>query len=62
MKDALFAWKEGNNVDLKTVKTEIRRNKLQKPIVYSKLVKKRYSVVYDKRQVLDNFTTIPYGY
>ena len=29
---------------------------------YNRVVHKHYCVVYDKRIVLDNFTTVPYGY
>ena len=61
MKNALFEWKEGKKSELITVKTEIcRDNKVMK--VYNKEVKKHYGVVYDKRRVFDNFTTIPYGF
>ena len=62
MKEALFAWKEEKNNEMITIKTEILRGKHKNSIVYSKEIKKRYSVVYDKRKVLDNFVTIPYGF
>ena len=61
MKEALFAWEEKNNEMIK-IKTKILRGKHKNPIVYSKEIKKRYSVVCDKRKVLDNFVTIPYGF
>ena len=62
MKDTLFAWKKGENVDLVTVITEICRHKYENPMVYTRQVAKKYNVVYNKRRVLDNFTTVPYGY
>ena len=62
MKDTLFAWKKGENVDLVTVTTEICRHKYENPMVYTRQVAKKYNVVYNKRRVLDNFTTVPYGY
>ena len=62
MKHALFAWKGKDNVDMMTIKTEIKRHKHQNPIVYSRQVKKQYSVVYDKRRVLNDFTTVPFGF
>ena len=61
MKDALYCWKSGKNNKLITVKTEIVRD--NKTIsVYSRQVVKHYGVVYDKRKVLDDLTTLPYGY
>ena len=62
MKDTLFAWKKGENVDLVTVTTEICRHKYENPMVYTRQVAKKYNVVYNKRRVLDNFTTVPFGY
>ena len=62
MKDTLFAWKKGENVDQVTVTTEICRHKCENPMVYTRQVAKKYNVVYNKRRVLDNFTTVPYGY
>ena len=62
MKDTLFSWKNKENTDLVTVTTEICRHKYQNPMVYTRQVAKRYSVVYNKRIVLDDFTTVPYGY
>ena len=46
---------------LVTIRTEILRDK-KSPKVYNRVVHKHYGVVYDKRFVLDNFTTVPYGY
>ena len=63
MKNALFSWKRNEESEpLVTVKTEIQRNKHENPIVYSRKVKKHYGVVYDKRRVLDDFTTLPFGH
>ena len=63
MKEALYAWHSNDDSQkLTTVKTEIQRQKYQNPIVYTKLVKKSYSVVYDKRRVLHDLTTVPYGF
>lgn len=62
MKKALMSWLHGEEVPaLITVKTEIHRDKY-KPKVYNRVVEKRYGIVYDKRKVLDNCTTVPYGY
>ena len=61
MKEALYSWKKKDKKELVTVRTEILRDK-KSPKVYNKVVHKHYGVVYDKRIVLDNFTTVPYGY
>jgi len=62
MKDTLFSWKRKENPKLVTIKTEICRHKYKNPVVYSRQVKKNYTVVYNKRRVLDDLTTVPYGY
>ena len=61
MKDALYCWKEGKEKKLITVKTEIVRDNVL-IAVKSKQVEKHYRVVYDKRQVQEDLTTLPYGY
>ena len=61
MKRALYDWFEKKPVQLVTVKTEIRRDK-HKPIVYNRIVNKNYGVVYDKRKVCRDMSTVPFGY
>ena len=62
MKECLFSWIEKKpQPDLITVKTEFRRKK-HNPTVYTREIVKHYGVVYDKRRVLQNFTTVPFGY
>ena len=61
MKKALFAWKNKEKCEILTVKTEILRNKVES-YVYTKEVPKQYGVVIDKRQVLDDLTTVPFGF
>ena len=61
MKEALYAWKNNDPMELVTIKTEIVRDKHQ-PKVYNRVASKHYGVVYDKRKLLDDFTTIPYGF
>ena len=61
MKEALYSWKNNDKKELVTIRTEILRDK-KSPKVYNRVVHKHYGVVYDKRIVLDNFTTVPYGY
>lgn len=61
MKAALFSWKRGDPNDLITVTAEIKRDKRDVQIV-NKTVTKHYGVVFDKRRVLDDFSTVPYGY
>ena len=61
MKETLYAWKNNDKKELVTIRTEILRDK-KSPKVYNRIVHKHYGVVYDKRIVLDDFSTIPYGY
>ena len=61
MKEALYAWKQKKPYEIVTVKTEIVRNK-HEPKVINRVVGKHYGVVYDKRKVLPDFTTLPFGY
>ena len=58
MKEALVAWKKNEKKELVTVKTELVRNKYI-PKVFNRVISKHYGVVYDKRQVLPDFTSIP---
>ena len=62
MKEALMCWKMNKPKELITVKTEIRRSKTAEIEVYNKEVEKHYGVVYDKRVVRPDFTTVPFGY
>ena len=61
MREALYAWKNNDSTELVTIRTEIVRDK-KSPKVYNRVVHKHYGVVYDKRFVLDNLTTVPFGY
>lgn len=63
MKEALISWKNqtDHETDLITLKTMIKRNKKQ-AIIYTAIMPKRYGVVYNKRVVLDNYHSIPYGF
>jgi hypothetical protein len=63
MRKALFAWQRGESCkdDMTTTCTQILRHK-REARVYSKYMKKQYNVVYDKRQVLPDFTTLPWGH
>ena len=61
MKEALVAWKRNEKKELVTVKTELVRDKY-KPKVFNRFISKHYGVVYDKRKVLPDFTSIPFGF
>ena len=62
MKKALFAWKNKvDQIEMVTLKTMILRNKIT-AIVYLTKMPKHYGMVYNKRVVLDDFTTVPYGF
>ena len=61
MKEALFAWKSKKPLDIITIKTEIVRDK-HEPKVINRSVSKHYGVVYDKRKILPDFTTLPFGF
>ena len=61
MKKALYSWKNQDETKLVTVRTEICRDK-KSPKVFNRVVHKHYGVVYDKRVVLNNLGTVPYGY
>ena len=62
MKETLFSWMKQEDPKLVTITTEICRHKYGDPMLYTRDVEKKYSVVYNKRRVLDDFTTLPYGY
>lgn len=62
MKEALVSWKNRDEkVEMTTVKVMFKRNKKQ-PKIFTIKVPKNYGVVYNKRHVLNNFSTLPYGY
>ena len=61
MKNALYHWINNDPKELITVKTEIRRNKHTSE-VFNRVVSKHYGVVYDKRRILPDLSTVPYGY
>lgn len=64
MKSCLFNWMRNdviNEEEYVIVKNEIRRNKYTTE-VFNRTVNKKYSVVYDKRVVFPDYTTIPFGY
>ena len=62
MKQALRAWRDVNAYpEMVTLKTMIMRDKLT-AIVYTHMMPKHYGVVYNKRVVHDNFSTVPFGY
>ena len=61
IKEALVAWKRNEKKELVTVKTELVRDKY-KPKVFNRVISKHYGVVYDKRKVLPDFTSIPFGF
>ena len=62
MKEALMLWHKGEEKkELITVKTELMRDR-NKGEVFNRVVSKHYGVVYDKRRVLPDFTTIPFGF
>ena len=62
MKDALISWK--NKIEkpkMVTIKMMILRDKL-KANVYTLEMPKSYGVVYNKHIVMDDYTTLPYGF
>ena len=62
MKEALHAWKDVDACpEMVTLKTMIMRDKLT-AIVYTHKMPKHCGVMYNKRVVREDFSTIPYGY
>jgi hypothetical protein len=61
MKEALFSWYRGEPKSYVTVSNLIQRNKKEMAL-YTYQVEKNYGVVYDKRRILPDYTTVPFGY
>ena len=61
MKKCLVEWLNGNDSPVRTVKTEIRREKYEAEVCTRKM-SKNYGVCYDKRRVVNNYQTVPFGY
>ena len=62
MKEALCAWKDVDAYpEMVTLKTMIMRDKLT-AIIYTHMMPKHYGAMYNKRVVMEDFSTIPYGY
>ena len=61
MKEVLVGWKRNEKKELVTIKTELVRDKY-KAKVFNRIISKHYGVVYDKGQVLPDFTSIPFGF
>ena len=61
MKNCLNDWLQGKKSKVQTVKTEIRRDKYDTVIKTSRIVK-NYGMCYDKRRIVNNYETVPFGY
>ena len=63
MCDELFLWHfHGDTLGINLPNSsDITRDK-KKAVIFNKPVTKKYQVVFDKRVVCDDFTTLPYGY
>ena len=62
MKQALHAWKDVDACpEMVTLKTMIMQDKLS-AIIYTRMMPKHYGIMYNKRVVNDDFSTIPFGY
>ena len=62
MKQALHTWRDVDIYpEMVTLKTMIMRDKLT-ATVYTHMMPKHYGVMYNKRVVNDDFSTIPFGY
>ena len=61
MKEVLVGWKMKKPKELITVKTELCRSKNERT-VFNRVIAKHYGVVYDKRIVKPDFTTVTFGY
>ena len=62
MKDALISWKNKiEKPEMASIKTMILRDKL-KANVYTLEMPKSYDVIYNKHIIMDDYTTLPYGF
>ena len=61
MKKSLYAWMKNSDSTVVTVKTEICRNKQDVTLVNKQVVKK-YGVIFDKRVVQADFSSLPFGF
>ena len=62
MKDVLISWKNKiENPEMVTIKTMILQDKL-KANIYTLQMPKSYGVVYNKCIIMDDYTTLPYGF
>ena len=61
VKEALVGWKMKKPKELITVKIELCRSNNERT-VFNRVIAKHYGVVYDKRIVKPDFTTVPFGY
>ena len=62
MKNSLKNFMNGNGDHLETVNTEIQRNKYDCKVTTKQNCVKKYSVIYNKRVLLPDTTTVPFGY
>ena len=62
MKEALDTWYNKSPATFVTVNYLIKRDKYKEPRLKNVEVNKTYGVVYDKRRVLPDYTTVPFGY
>ena len=62
MKQVLHAWRDVNAYpEMVTLKTMIMHDKWT-TIVYTRMMPKHYGVMYNKRIVNNDFSTVPFGY
>jgi len=61
MKAEVFNWHEGRDSTVFAESTKICRDK-KKASVFNRRERKRFNIVYNKRYVLHNLDTLPFGY